>query len=260
MANDRQIPWKAINTAPSDPYLDISRGLIPSQVLVMKFGANPDIDTGTLPEDIIHQGGVFTFPSAAERLEVFSASASDTAAGVGARSLYLEGLDGSYNTISETVALNGITGVLTTQSFLRLNRAYAATAGTSESNVGAITIRQSTTTTNIMADIGAADGQTHSSVYTVAAGWTAYYLSLNASFRGASSITAELGLMVKTFGGALRIRRPFALNFGGQYFDKVHGGIQIPEKSDIFVRCFSVSANNVNIICSYDLLLIKNTA
>ena len=79
------------------------------------------------------------------------------------------GLDVNYNQISENVTLTAATGNATTNSFIRVYRAYMHNG--SATNVGNIDIKKSTT---IVARITANKGQTLMGVYTVPSGYTAY--------------------------------------------------------------------------------------
>lgn len=239
-----------------DSEIDIASGKYAGHSIVNKFGTNSDIDTATVPEDIWEGGGPYTgFASNAETLQVFSSSASDTSAGVGLRTLRITGLDSNYNVISETVTLNGVTPVTTSQSFLR---AHTATGLTGDANVGDITIRQSTTTTNVMLTMLAGRAQSNCSAYTIPAGYTAYMRFLHVSVRG--SVTASLDgyIWTRTFGQIFRSRRPFTSTSSYRLQDYIYGGLSFSEKSDIVLRISSSSANNVSLNGGYDLLLIKN--
>lgn len=79
--------------APSD--LLLALGMTQGLSLVLKFGRNPDVDTGA-SEDIWNGGGLYTgFPTtgSAEPLGVASSSANDTAAGTGAITASANNLD-----------------------------------------------------------------------------------------------------------------------------------------------------------------------
>lgn len=75
-------------------------------------------------------------------LEVVSSSASDAAAGTGARTVKIEGLDGSYVPFSETVTLNGTTAVALVQtSVIAINKFFVVTAGSGLANAGTVDVR-----------------------------------------------------------------------------------------------------------------------
>jgi len=129
----------------NDFFLQVSRGLIPGHNSAVIRGNNSGLGTST--EDIWYQGGVKTYLSSAETMNMKSTSANDTSAGTGARTVLVEGLNGSYAVISETVTLNGVTNVLTSNSYLRITRVTVITAGSGELNAGTITATASTAAT-----------------------------------------------------------------------------------------------------------------
>ena len=88
------------------------------------------------------------------------------------RSITIQGLDADYKQISENVTLTNATGNATTQSFIRVYRAFMHNG--SAANVGNIDIKISTT---IIARITAGKAQTLMGVYTVPAGYTACILT-----------------------------------------------------------------------------------
>ena len=59
-------------------YLEIAKGNIPGHSHVNKFGHNESIDTGTVPETVWDQGGVWVPPTAARTHDIASTSANDT--------------------------------------------------------------------------------------------------------------------------------------------------------------------------------------
>lgn len=105
-------------------------------------GYNPDIDAATNPETLWEPGGLYVWQTAAETLEMLSSSASDAAAGVGARTVRVSGLDASWVEQSEVVTLNGVGVVALVNSYLRINHIEVVTAGSTRSNVGTITLRR----------------------------------------------------------------------------------------------------------------------
>lgn len=93
------------------------------------IGYNPAVSDVAF-EDIWPTGGTRTWITTAAVVDIVSDDANDTAAGTGARSLDLIGLDDDLNIITETIAMNGITSVQTTQLFKRISLAEVATTGT----------------------------------------------------------------------------------------------------------------------------------
>ena len=88
----------------TEPFeLQISRGQISFHKFVHKFGYNPSI--GTSDETIWSEGGLYAYPASATVMTVSSSSTDDTAAGTGARTVEVFGLDADYNEINEVVKI-----------------------------------------------------------------------------------------------------------------------------------------------------------
>lgn len=236
----------------------IADGLLEGYSIVNKFGLNPDIDNSG-NEDIWGGDGFYTgWATAAQKVEVFSSSADDAAAGIGAQTVRLTGLDANYEVISETVTLNGITGVLTTQDFLRVHTAQTLTAGSNGVNVGSITFRQAVTTTNVFLTMAAGRNQTNCSAYTIPAGYTGYLRQMSVTCSNATSVILDGNIWTRTFGSVFRSRRPFYISNNFKLVDQIFGGIVFTEKSDLVIRINTCSANNTPVNAAYDLLLVKN--
>lgn len=160
-----------------DFLIEVAKGNVAGHSLVHKFGRNPVVDTGTVPEDIWATGGLMNWPTSAAVVSVISNDADDDGnptSNTGAQTLTIEGLDASFDELAETITLNGTNAVTTSGSFIRVNRAFVATAGTYHgTNEGTLigTIDAATQFT-----IGPSLGQTQIGRYTVPNGKTAYLL------------------------------------------------------------------------------------
>lgn len=105
------------------------------------IGYNPSVSTTA---SNVWSGGATSYVqlTTGTALEVVSASANDAAAGTGARTVRVDGVDSSYVPFSETVTLNGVTPVaLTNTSVIAINRATVLTAGSGLVNAGKIDVR-----------------------------------------------------------------------------------------------------------------------
>jgi hypothetical protein len=161
----------------TEPFeLQVSRGQITGHRSVTVFGYNPDVDQTRVT--VWPHTGIIPLPAAALQMKVSSSSADDTAAGTGARTVYVAGLDANHNEIEEIVTLNGQTAVLTTQSFLHINNAYVATAGSGLSAAGDIYFGDGVVTAGVPAtvyDLIKFDyNQRITGSYTIPAGYTGY--------------------------------------------------------------------------------------
>lgn len=241
--------------------LAVVQGLFQNVSIVNKFGTNSDVDTGSVPEDVWEGGGVYTgFPdTACETMTITSSSASDAAAGTGARTVRVTGLDCSYNQYSETVTLNGVGNVTTTGSFRRAHTASVQSAGSGGVNAGVITFKHSISTSNIFLSMVVGRNQTNCGAYTVPAGYTAYMRSFSISInQGTATASATGYIWTRAFGNPFRSRRPFLVNNSFVLNDKIYGGLVFTEKSDISLRIDSVSNNNTLVTGGFDLILVKN--
>jgi hypothetical protein len=74
--------------------------------------------------------------AAAAKLDIASSSTNDAAAGTGARTVRIVGLDGNYTPQVEDIALNGQTMITSAKSFLRVFGVEVLTAGSGGVNAG----------------------------------------------------------------------------------------------------------------------------
>jgi hypothetical protein len=162
---------------------------------------NPDVDAGT--EQIWPPGTIQVLPTSVAVASVVSDSTDDDGdpAGTGALTLTVFGLDTDYNEVEETVTLNGVGAVTTTQTFLRVHRAYVLTAGSAGTNVGNISISVGG---NLQAYIEASEGQTHITQFTVPANHIAVveYYAITTGRVGNFDIQAQL--QIRKLGEAWR--------------------------------------------------------
>ncbi len=119
-------------TEKNDFLLDVSRGKVGDYRILNFSGANPDIDAD-VEEDLWPKGGTLDYLTTAETMEIESTDAADTDPLV----IFISGLDGDYLEVSESITLDGLTKVTTTQEFLRVNFMFLSGAGTT--NAGIIT-------------------------------------------------------------------------------------------------------------------------
>jgi hypothetical protein len=227
--------------------ITIALGLEPNYTLIDKFGKNPDVDTSY--EDIWNDGGVLTLLSTPSTLTV-TTTGVDTDGGTGARILTIQGLDANWNLQSANVTLNSTTPPVTPETWLRINRAFVATAGTGLTNANDILIT-ATTGGSVQAHILADEGQTQKTQYTIPAGYTGFLEYGRASTDTGQHVDAQL--MVKPYGGAWLVKHDVTITDGHVEFDML-GSSPIPEKSEIKWRAKG-SLNNNELQAGYTLIL-----
>ena len=148
--------------------LQVSRGQITGHEVLSVFGYSASI-TNAAFIPAWENTAAYVFPTVASTMVVSSSSASDTAV-----TILISGLDVDYNTITESVTLNGTTDVPTTKVFFRIN-SVITTVGNA---VGTMYVKNAGGTTYAQVAIGA--GKTNMSIYTVPAGYTAYLTQFDA--------------------------------------------------------------------------------
>jgi hypothetical protein len=243
-------------------FIEIATGKLSNTSKNNKLGLNSDVSSGSVPEWITGAGGVYTgFPTgSAETLQVISSSVNDAAAGSGARTVTIFGLDANYNAISETVTLNGTTGVTTVNQFTRAHSASVITSGSSNTafNDGTITIRHSTTTANVFVTIQPGRNQSNDAVYTVPAGSRGIKLNLRVEVNRSQTAVVSGFVWVREFGQSPRYRRPFTASNTSSYFEEPYGGLVYGPKTDIGIVVTACSANNVAIQAGFDIVIIPD--
>jgi hypothetical protein len=239
--------------------LQVSRGQIQGHSSVIVFGYNPDVDTSE--ESVWPDGGTIPHPTSASVLKISSSSANDTSAGTGARSVFIEGLDGDYTVVSETVILSGQTAVNTTKSYLYVNSFYVVSVGSGGENAGNINAGTGTVTAGVPAvlyDIIATGYNSRTTGhYCVPAGYTGYLIQGVFSSGQASGSTAVTGFL-KQHGpdGILRVGAVTTVNNStADYLFEMP--LQIPEKNCVGSTAIGSASNNA--VSSYfNIVLIKN--
>lgn len=151
---------------PTDFKHEVALGRRQGATLWNKFGYNSDIDTATDPEVIASFGGAFTPLTTASTLTVVSSSTDDdgSPAGIGANRVVVYGVDANRKSQTEIVTLNGTTNVVTTSTWLGVNRVAVYLAGSSLTNVGTITIT-ATTGGSTQAEMPAGQGTTQQCIF-----------------------------------------------------------------------------------------------
>ena len=239
--------------------LNLARGKVRGTSYVEKFGRNPSVATSI--ETIWDRGGIYEYLTSAAAVYVYSANAADELTGTGARKITIQGLDTDYNLVQEEVTVNG---AASTQTFLRVYRAFITDAGSDGYNRGDIVISTAASGAGtVVAQIGGDGaglnyigfGQTMLSLYTVPAGKTAYLTQWTVGC-GKQNTDAVATFLARPEGGwnAIDIITVSATTYAKDY--KIP--LQFTEKTDIEIRAYSTT-NNSLVSSTFNLLLIDNT-
>lgn len=246
----------------------IALGLVPGYSIFEKHGRHPGISTGSA-EDVWNGTGLYTGQptGAAETLEISSSSDLDTVtSGSGAWTVEISNLlDGDKAKMPNiVVALDGNPAgagswvSLGAALYTRGTRIRVLTGGSGGSNAGVITLRHTTTTTNIFGVVPIGANRTALAAYTVPEGYTLLMDGL-------------LMQMTRTLGGAGSAQMSFRARKEGNVFETVvppeisdhqdyvlQGSYIFTQKTDIKARCEDASANGTILIAEMSGILVDN--
>lgn len=227
--------------------LQVARGQIPGHKRLLKFGFNPLIND--VEETVWEAGGLYVYPSSAVALTATSSSGA-TDSGV---ILTVQGLDASYNEISETITLNASGTATTTKTFLRANRAFVAG---SKALTGAVSFANGGVTYAYVNS----DNQTLMALWTVPAGYTAYLTQTDVTvMTEANNKFGTVRLVTRALGGVFRTQDLFAAQ-NGDVVRSFHVPLPIAEKTDIEFRAIGSSANALlHVSATFEIIYIKNS-
>jgi len=240
----------------SEQNINIARGLIRGASVVHKFGRNPNV--GGAPETIWMYGGTYTYLTSASTIYVSGADAEDSAAGTGARTVTVQGLDANYNEIEETLTVDG---AVSTKSFLRVFRAFVASAGSLQTNKDNVLVSTGASGGGtVLADIGTVGlgttfglGQTQLALYTIPAGKTGYLCNWNLGI-GAYNDAATATLYTREIGNGLIFRTRDIMDVPGGLHQRTYTvPFVLPEKTDIEIRAIATTGTTVS--SAFDIIL-----
>jgi len=248
-----------INSFASASNIIISAGDLTGYSAINKFGRNPNI--GGAPETIWMYGGRYVYLTSPSTVYAHSADTDDSVSGTGARTVTIQGLDINYASIEETVTVSS--GVASTAQFLRVFRAFIATAGSTGTNEGDIIISTGAAGTGtVLADIGRVGtgttyglGQTQLALYTIPAHCTGYLTSWNIGV-GSYNNSVTTSLLSREFNSAFRTRDIMDVP-GGHHTRNYSVPIRLPAKTD--VEIIGIASTGTNISSSFDIILVDNT-
>lgn len=242
---------------------EVALGNVSNFQIQTTLGRNPDVDMG-VAEDVWGGGGNYTGQptnTTPENFEAFSSSASDAAAGIGARTCrawYLA-TTASKDYLTVDFTLNGTTPVNLGVSGYRLVQVEVMSAGSNGTNVGTITVRHVTTTANVFAIMQVGLGKTFIGAYTVPASKKLlikrYRIGITRANGGAGSAT--IALRKRNGGNAYVADKTFELSTASNIDFKNVGGDLILAGVDIKFRAENATDNNTVVECAMEYQLIQ---
>jgi hypothetical protein len=230
----------------TDVTFDRNVGRIGYESTSIFSGTNTGISTSF--EDVWTYGGTAAFywaqTAAAVRIQA-GGNAADDAAGAGARSILVVGLDENWAEATEVITTAGTSASsYTTTTFIRVNTIVVLTTGTyGGTNTGAILLEDASA--NIWAHILAGSGRSQMAKLSVPAGKTYYLTSVIIEISTGNS--GEFRTFVRKNGDD--VTTPFSPEILGQRLVDFEGAINfkldtytvLPEKTDFHGECKKVS-------------------
>lgn len=242
---------RAVLPVQGEFFIEVAKGNIDNHSLIRRYGKNSAI--AATEEDIWTGGGLYSYQTSAQSLEILSGSADDSSAGTGAQTVYVSGLDGNYAEVNETVIMDGTNTVNLSNSYLRVDEMYILTVGSGGTNAGDITLRVSGGG-DTQALMVTGENEALSALYTVPSGKTGYLMGSQAS--SSRDEFARYMVKSKNFGDSV-----FRLKDNVEGYENINDHrfnivLMVPEKSDIKMSAISDSVN-ATVSASFDLLLVS---
>lgn len=240
---------------------DVSFNLVPGYARAFGIGYNPDVDTGTTPEDCWGYPGLYPWlpTNAVTMLEVVSTNANDTANGSGMQQVSWTTLDINYNVVVQTVTLNGLTPVPLPFGCIRINGGRGITPR--KVNAGDIILRDVTGGT-VRGFIQTGFGTTRQAPYTVPAGRTLAVNQILIAVDSPSGAIGKFASVVTYFSGPTSptvYPLPIGNTNGQPYNHEPDPPIMLSEKMDFSLIATTASDNNTILTASWNGILRTNT-
>jgi len=232
--------FASINNAPFG--LALQKGEINNFSGVQKFGYNSSV--GTSFETIWTNGtGLYQYPTSATTAVATSSNTADDDGGT----VHIFGLDQNFDLADEVITIGG---AASTTTFIRIYRAFMATATTNNVNQGNITI---TVDTKTVAYISAGYGQTLQTLYTIPRNYVGYLMSFDIGNSKDSEVEAKI--MARPINGNTFQTKAFVTVRGGGFRKEYIVPEVFSEKTDIEARVKSGATASVS--GGFELVLQK---
>lgn len=245
----------------SEPFeLQVARGQIPGHRIIHVFGHNPDIDNG-VEKTIWPIDGILGHPDEPVIMTISSSSANDTAAGTGARTVFIEGVNGTGGLTTEVVTLDGQTPVSTVNKYDAIERMVVQTVGSGEANTGVIYAGTGTVSSGVpdvpYSAIGIGENNSLVGHWTCPTGHTGYLV------KGLITTGTTAGRQYVT--GRLKLRTAEGVVLTTAISTVANGSVGYDFTCPVRItagQCITATAegrgNNNDVSCYFQILLIKN--
>lgn len=220
---------------------------------VLLYGSKLDVDAATDGSVWRGPSDFISLPTTAGPCSLLSTSADDTALGTGAQNVLVTGVDANWDPLTELKALDGLTPVVTSADFLRINELRVLAAGTGETNAGDITASIGGGVSGI---IIAGDSVTLQFGYTVPANHTLHVL--NTSVWQARDNAATTSLRVRP-DGLPWYRTGSTETYRNQYIAELFGAACLFGKTDVRLTAKQIAMGGTTAVFASMTGMLENT-
>lgn len=234
---------------------EISLGLKPNISSIYKYGAS---EVGTVFEPVWDKGGAYHWMTIPTKLQIVSGSASDTNGGAGAWKVKIYGLDENWLETSEEVILNGITPVETINTYIRCFRAYVIEAGNSIGLYGALSIYETGSPLNVVAQVDVGKNQTHMAIYTTPANKVSLICNADANVGQGKEATVEFMAKNNENGQGADLVKATRYLYQNSFLRVYASPRKIAPKTDIWMRA-KTTTGTVSIAASFEIGLFNKS-
>ena len=207
-----------------------------SGYLVHQEGYNGAV--GTSLEEVTNKNAAMVYLTAAELIEAVSTAAADAAAGTGARTVSVYGLDGDYKYIEQSISLDGATPVAVTTAMIRVWGARVTSAGSGGTNAGVITITNAAGSNDLLT-IAIGLGIATAALYTVPYGCS--FFIRNWWGVEPENKKSDIELWVRPYGEAWQIWKKRTITLG-EFQEDIYF-LKIPARADISIKALSAGGS-----------------
>ena len=222
------------------PYgISVQKGIVDNFSGIQKFGYNASVGSSfeTVWTDATD---LYVYPTTATTAVATSSSTDDNGSTV-----HVFGLDENFDLADEVITVGGSAS---TTTFIRMHRAFVASANTGVVNVGNITV---TVDSKTGAYISAGYGQTLQSIYTIPRNYRGYLMSFDIG--NSKDVELEAKIMARPINGNTFQTKAFQTIRGGAFRKEYLIPEVFTEKTDIEMRAKASATSSVS--GGFELLL-----
>ena len=260
------VPWWRF----TDFGLEVAKSNRQGHSFIHKFGAAPDFDIAdgfvtvwdAAEDDTAWELMQYVYSTTDAIDSVSSTDAGDTV------DVEIQGLDGNYDLVTQTITLNGQTRVALTTDLIRVFRVKNVGA---TDLAGHVIVYENDTTVVvpgvpddpnlIRAVVHPENNQTEMAIYTIPAGYTGYMRSWYCSTAGAKRDSGHTMLLfARPFGQVFQLKHKSNIEVSGtsQTQHEYVEPEKFEEKTDIEIR-MDTDQDIAGVAAGFDIVLVKNS-